>query len=382
MNRSPLLTRSGTALAVGGVLLAVLALVSGYRELLVLALAAAVVMLMSLLLPRLATPLGLERRVPVRMVQRGDHINVQLFVTAAAPVAGLRVLDCLGAIDVPIDLPAIDRGETLAVSYRLEARHRGPQTFGPILEERTDPLGLAVRSIAHDVLDEILVHPVVHALHGRVEGLHRQARVARQRKVTDDPVADFRSLRAYQVGDDPRFIHWASSARTGQLVVRDFVEQRHATRIVLLDTAETAVTAPSFEEAAEIAVSLACDGLDAGLAVIVRTSDSAASGGAAPVQDRPTVLELFARVRRTAQADTLPTERIVTGLPYADQVYLVSGRDSLMVRTLLGVSRLRAHAVVVRVVPPQTAFPRLAATTVDVHTAEQFVLRWKAGRVS
>ena len=382
MNRSPLLTRSGTALAVSALLLAVLFTVSGYRELLVLSLAALAVLASASLLPRLATPVVLERRVPVRMVQRGDHINVQLLVTSGAPVAGLRILDRLGPIDVPIEIPSIARDETLAVSYRLEARFRGTQMFGPILEERTDPLGLAVRSIAHDVIDEVLVHPVVHELRGRIEGLHRQARVARQRKVTDDPVADFRSLRAYQPGDDPRFIHWASSARTGQLVVRDFVEQRHATRIVLLDTSDRAITGPSFEEAAEIAVSLACDGLDVGLAVIVRTSDSAMTGTAAPVRDRDSVLELFARVRRTSDADTAPTGRIVTGLPYADQVYLVSGRDSIMVRTLLGVSRLRPHAVVVRVVPANTAFSRLAATTVDVHTAEQFVLRWKAGRAS
>jgi uncharacterized protein (DUF58 family) len=382
VNRSPLLTRSGTALAVGAVLLAVLSVVSGYRELLVLALAGFAVLAAAVLLPRLATPVVLERRVPARMVQRGDQLNVSLYVTSSAPVGGLRVLDRLGSVDVPIDIPTIGRGETLAVTYRLEARHRGPQTFGPILEERTDPLGLAVRSIAHDVLDEVLVHPVVHPLRGRIEGLHRQARVAKQRKVTDDPVADFRSLRGYQLGDDPRFIHWASSARTGQLVVRDFVEQRHATRIVLLDTSDRAITAPSFEEAAEIAVSLACDGIDGGLAVIVRTSDSAATGTAAPVRDRDSVLELFARVQRTSDADTTPMGRIVSGLPYADQVYLVSGRDSIMVRTLLGVSRLRPHAVVVRVVPANTAFSRLAATTVDVHTAEQFVMRWKAGRAS
>ncbi len=46
---------------------------------------------------------------------------------------------------------------------------------------------------------------------------------------------EFNQIRDYQMGDDVRFIDWRASARTNKLLVREYIEERSRTVIVLLD---------------------------------------------------------------------------------------------------------------------------------------------------
>ncbi len=62
---------------------------------------------------------------------------------------------------------------------------------------------------------------------------------------------EFRSLRAYRTGDDPRDIHWRSTARLRQPVVREYERDGARTRWIVLDTRGQA------NEAAEVAVEVA-----------------------------------------------------------------------------------------------------------------------------
>ena len=45
----------------------------------------------------------------------------------------------------------------------------------------------------------------------------------------------FHALRPYQLGDDHRHIHWMSTARTGSVMVRQNVDNRVPSVVVLLD---------------------------------------------------------------------------------------------------------------------------------------------------
>ena len=93
------------------------------------------------------------------------------------------------------------------------------------------------------------------------------------RRATVDPLSGFVSLREYVPGDDPRLIHWPTTARVGTLMVREHVEVRRPEFTVVLDTAAHVATADDFEEMVDVAASIAVHALRDGLDVVVRTTD-------------------------------------------------------------------------------------------------------------
>ena len=60
------------------------------------------------------------------------------------------------------------------------------------------------------------------------------------RRAASDPLCGFVSLREYVPGDDPRLIHWPTTARVGTLMIREHVELRRPEFTVVLDTAPEA----------------------------------------------------------------------------------------------------------------------------------------------
>ncbi len=66
-------------------------------------------------------------------------------------------------------------------------------------------------------------------------------------------MSGFVSMREYVAGDDPRMIHWPTTARTGTLMVREHVEVRRPEFTVVLDTAPSVGTPDDFEEAVDVA---------------------------------------------------------------------------------------------------------------------------------
>ena len=68
--------------------------------------------------------------------------------------------------------------------------------------------------------------------------------------------ASFHQLREYVPGDDLRRIHWRSTARTGELLVKQMVDTTRPELVVVLDNRAAAVGADDFEEAVDIAASV------------------------------------------------------------------------------------------------------------------------------
>jgi uncharacterized protein (DUF58 family) len=110
-----------------------------------------------------------------------------------------------------------------------------------------------------DTYDEILVHPQLGRLSAAWkrdqlmahELVHREDR---RRGAFDD---EFHGIREYRWGDNPRAIHWRTSARRNELMVREFHQSRDQNLILLLDLWQPAHPRPMDLERVELAVSLA-----------------------------------------------------------------------------------------------------------------------------
>ena len=283
MTRKSRLTRTGSALLVGFLATLGFGLITHYREFLLLAIAGFILLLLALVMPAISSAVELQRFEVPKFVTRGTVAEVGLRASADGVVPPLRIIDQLAGIQVPIDLPQITARTSVEVRYQIQAVQRGVHQVGPVLEERMDPFGIAVRSTTHEVIDQIYVHPVIHSLNVTTDGARERQRSNMRPRISDDPLADFRALREYVPGDDTRLIHWASTARTGQLVVKDHYELRRAMRMVVLETFEGSITPALFEHAVEIAASLTINAIENSILCVARTRDTRAPGSLDPV---------------------------------------------------------------------------------------------------
>jgi uncharacterized protein (DUF58 family) len=132
--------------------------------------------------------------------------------------------------------------------------------IGPVRVTRGDPLGLVRLARTYGGVAKVWVHPRIHLLRAVPAGVSRSLD-GRVDKVPHGTIT-FDSLREYVVGDELRRVHWRSSAKVGELMVREQLDTSEPTIVVLLDDRASAHpqikngVAESFEAACEAAASI------------------------------------------------------------------------------------------------------------------------------
>jgi uncharacterized protein (DUF58 family) len=171
----------------------------------------------------------------------------------------------------------------------------------------------------------VIVHPKIYDLvgpHGAVRVVENESVL---RRATADPMSGFVSMREYVAGDDPRLIHWPTTARTGTLMVREHVEVRRPEFTVVVDTAPSVGTPEDFEEAVDVAATLAVHAIRTGLDVVVRTTDRDHAGRATPLVTDAAVLDLLTPVGQSEDGNLLPVASLFTGGFDHTSVVVVTG---------------------------------------------------------
>jgi uncharacterized protein (DUF58 family) len=249
-----LLTSAGVLLAVGFWL--------GYPELTLLGSAAAIAGGYAFLHAAWRPGLSVSRVADPDRVARGESASMTLTVRNTGRVASASLVaeDRCGARPVPVPLLRLRPGRDTTVSYPVPTHRRGVIPIGPLRVTRRDALGLVSLARAHGDTATVWVHPRIHFLSAVPAGVARSLD-GRHDRVPHGTIT-FDSLREYVVGDELRRVHWRTSAKVGELMVREDLDTSLPRIVVLLDDRAPAHprvvdgVAETFESACEAAASV------------------------------------------------------------------------------------------------------------------------------
>lgn len=195
------------------------------------------------------------------------------------------------------------------LSYPLRPVRRTVHSVGPLIVRIADPLGLAELRPTLAGQSRLIVIPAVASLSGLPAGGELGAGEAAGGRVGVGPGQDAVVVRSYRQGDDLRKVHWRTSARRDELMVRveEWPERGGAT--VLLDHRDTAHRGTGPTSSLEYAVSLAASVYvhlrRHGQQVRLVTADGLVLAGAADRTDHTidTALDALAALPATDQRD-------------------------------------------------------------------------------
>ncbi|MFP8963746.1 DUF58 domain-containing protein [Streptomyces nanhaiensis] len=255
------LTTRGRSFLAAGAAAVVCAYVLGQGDLLrVGVLLAALPLVCVVVLHRTRHRVAASRRLsPVRVPAREEaRVHLRLDNVSRLPTSLLMLQDQVPYVLGPRPRFVLDRmepGGRREVSYRVRSDLRGRYPIGPLQLRLTDPFGMVELTRAFSSHDTLTVVPRTEELPpvrltgeaaGLGEGRHRSLAMA-----GDDDVIP----RGYRHGDDLRRVHWRSTARHGELMVRREEQPQRPRCTVLLDTRRTAWAGSGPESAFEWAVS-------------------------------------------------------------------------------------------------------------------------------
>ena len=185
---------------------------------------------------RLSCTRGLDP--PSLQVGSTTTVNIRLDNVSSLPSSSLLIEDTL-----PPSLgrrprfivDRIEAGTGRDITYALHPQERGRHRIGPLAVLLTDPFGICELSRQFTTGSDLVVHPTVWSLPSVRLGTQRVGGgdVA-SRSVVAGGSGDG-STRQYRRGDDLRKVHWRSTARVGELMVRREEQPAQSRATLLLD---------------------------------------------------------------------------------------------------------------------------------------------------
>lgn len=236
---------------------------------------------------------GTQSRVDLSIVNRGTRRTPVLRLRDA--VAGTRGANLL--------IGPLDPGAGARASYRLPTERRGIVEIGPMQLMVTDPFGLAQSTVTGAGVARLTVYPPMHRLASLPSTAGSEPNAGYERNRTLNHGGDeFYALRPFTVGDELRRVHWPSSARHDELLVRQEELPWQGRITVVVDNTRSRMPADALDLGATIAASIIHAAHLKGNQVRVVTADGADSGFTTGNAQFESLLELLALVEPRADA--------------------------------------------------------------------------------
>jgi len=196
----------------------------------------------------------------------GDTISevVTLRNAGGTPKAWVEVED-------RTDLPGIQFKRVASLGLliafdRLEmsgtVKQRGEYTIGPLVARTSDPFSMFPQEVIFDGEETVLVYPnIVSIPDFAAPSIHLVGDNSRRQRarVLSTDVA---SVREYEPGDALGRIHWLSTARTGQLMVKQFDQGSSSHMWVLFDQHQDSQATDGDDSIDEMAATVAASVID------------------------------------------------------------------------------------------------------------------------
>lgn len=175
-------------------------------------------------------------------------------------------------------IPKLRGGERGTRAYRLPTTRRGIYDVEPVEIARNDPWAMFRLVRRYADTERIWIYPRLLAFRNLPSG---------QTRHLEGPSADisphgsitFHRMREYVPGDDLRLVHWRSSAKAGQLLVKLNVDTSQPYTVVLFDQRPNRYTVDSFEDAVDVTASVVVASSAGKAPVELRLTDGTVLGG-------------------------------------------------------------------------------------------------------
>ncbi|MFK7918946.1 MAG: DUF58 domain-containing protein [Ilumatobacter sp.] len=387
-----------TPLGVGVGVLGIAAYIGGWRlgwiELLVLAAGCFVSLLIAIPFILGRSRIDIVRRHEPDRVSAGDTVRITLTATNTGRSSSRRVIvdEIIGGRHEPVSIPSLAAGESTEAEYRLPTRRRAKLALGPAVITRSDALGLMRRDVSESDVSICWVYPRTRYVAPLPVGFAKDLEGPTSDSSPAGDVA-FHTIRPYRSGDDRRHIHWLTTAKTGSLMVRHFVDNRRPHVAVLLDCGRAAYpTNEAFETAVSIAASLSSSMLAAHLPASVRLGPDTVLGNHVAADE----LAVLQHLTLIDANDDTPNDLAVNAAgflrsePHASALVVVTGsRSAEDLLALVVHARRNVRLIIVHVDPTladgidsaraaRTAVP--GARSIHVSTVDEFAAAWSVVR--